>query len=393
MNQGYRHYLNAPFAFGWGSLEYLQKLEGSRAAIVTDDNAMEQFGFVDQAIQHLTTAGMTSRVVSRVAHEPTTVTIDNARPAITDFNPDWIVAIGGGSVLDMAKALWVFCERPELSWEQAFQFNSLPPFDRIKLVAVPSTSGTGSETSRVAVITEKQSGMKRLIFSPEIIPTLAILDPNLPAKMPPELTAASAFDALSHAIESSIAAIAHEFTISMALSAIRLIFRYLPTAYHQPDRRSREQIHYAATLSGMAINNSTAGLAHAMDQVGPIFGIPHGIVCAVLMPYTLGFMLEASTDRFADMAQAVGRQADSKQDLAKAFLEELVILQRNVNLPTSFNTLGLREDAYLERMDDMISAAESSNSTQMSPGIPTAEEIGEIFLQAYYGRLPEGSAL
>jgi alcohol dehydrogenase class IV len=389
MTGGTRLFLNASLAFGWGSLEYLNQLDGSRAAIVTDDEAMEKFGFVEQAIQHLKMAGLTTQVVARVAQEPTTETVDIAKPTITDFDPDWIIAIGGGSVLDMAKALWVFCERPDLSWEEAFQFNNLLPFDRVKMIAVPSTSGTGSETSRVAVITETISGMKRLIFSPEIIPTLAILDPNLPAMMPPELTAASAFDSLCHAIESSIATIAHEFTISLALSAIRLIFRHLPTAYHHPDRHAREQIHYGATLAGMAINNSTAGLAHAMDQVGPLFGIPHGIVCAVLMPYTLAFMLDAATDRFADMAQSLGRQGESKKELARAFLDELVSLQRNVNLPLAFNTLGVDESAYMEKLEGMITAAQNSNSTRMSPRIPSPEQVSEIFLQAYEGRLPE----
>jgi alcohol dehydrogenase class IV len=390
MSEGTRFFINAPLVYGWGSLEHLCYLEGSRAAIVTDDEAMEKFGFIDQAIQHLKMAGLNAQVVARIAQEPTTEMVDLVKPIIADFDPDWIVAIGGGSVLDMAKALWVFSEHPDLCWEEVFQFNTLNPFVRVKLVAVPSTSGTGSETSRVSVITETKSGMKRLVFSPEIIPTLAILDPHLPAQMPPDLTAASAFDALSHAIESSIATISNEFTLSLALSAIRLIFKHLPTAYHQPDDYTREQIHYGATLAGMAINNSTAGLAHAMDQVGPLFGIPHGNICAVLMPYTLAFMLNNASGQLAEMAHSVGRRGDNEKVLARAFLNELVTLQRNVNLPSAFKTLGVDEEEYLEKLEGMITTAQNSNSTRLSPRKPSDDDVREIFLQAYHGRLPEG---
>jgi len=384
-----RLFQNAPMAYGRGSLQYLAQLSGRRAAIVTDDEAMERLGFLEQAIAWLKKAGMETRVVARIGREPNTEDIDDAKPAMLEFEPDWIVGLGGGSVLDSAKALWVFREQPDLSWEAAFKFNGMPPMRACRLVAVPSTSGTGSETSRVSVIVDGNTGMKRLIFSPEIIPTLAILDPTLPATMPPWLAASSAFDALSHAIESSVATISNDFTMAAALGAIRLIFNYLPTSYHESDPCAREKVHYAATIAGMGINNSTAGLAHGMDQVGPLFGVPHGIVCAVLLPYTMAFLFETVTDKFADMGRALGLSGDSEPALARSFLAEFVDLQQQVELPLAFKDLGINEESFQLQLDDMTAAAQGSGSTHLSPRIPSADEIRDIFLRSYYGRLPE----
>jgi alcohol dehydrogenase class IV len=385
LNEATRLFLNAPLAFGWGSLAHLSNLEGKRAAVVTDDAAMQEQGFLDQALSYLQEAGMQTLIAARIAHEPDTAELDIAIPALQDFQPDWIVALGGGSVIDSAKALRLFCELPLLNWEEAFVFNGLPPMHRTRLVAIPSSSGTGSETSRVSVIVQSDTGMKRLIFSPELIPTLAILDPALTMTMPPKLVAASAFDALSHAIESSIAVIATEFTVSMALGAIRLIFKHLPASYHHVNPKAREQIHYAATLSGIGINNSTAGLAHAMDQVGPLFNLPHGVVCAILQPYTMAFSFKVASYRFAEMGQALGLPGKDEDQLGRAFLHQLVALQREVDLPLTFQQAGVPETEYLQNLITLVEAALVSGSTRLSPLIPSADEVRELFLQAYYG--------
>lgn len=388
-----RLFINAPVEFGRGSLAQLRKLNGRRAAIITDDVAMAELGFLEQTMELLKTANLDAHVLARISREPTTDDIDEIRPKMIDFEPDWIIALGGGSVLDSAKALWVFREHPNLSWDEAFQFNGLPPINNTRLVAVPSTSGTGSETSRVSVVVDSKSGLKRLLISPEIIPTLAIVDSMLPEKMPPWLTAASAFDALSHAIESSIAIISNEFSISLALGATRLIFEHLQAAYHNDDHHAREQLHYAATIAGMAINNSTAGLAHAMDQVGPLFSVPHGVVCAVLLPYTMGFLFDSSTHIFAKMGQAVGLCGSNEIELAEAFLREFVSLKARVKVPSCFKEMGIQEEAFMNQLDIMVEAAEVSGSTHLSPRIPVVDEFHELYLNAYHGRLPEVFAL
>jgi alcohol dehydrogenase class IV len=235
--------------------------------------------------------------------------------------------------------------------------------------------------------------MKRLIFSPEIIPTLAILDPALPATMPRPLAAASAFDALSHAIEASLATIATEFTISPALGAIRLIFKHLPASYGDGTLPAREQMHYAATMAGMAISNSMAGLAHAMDQIGPLFGVPHGVVCAILLPYTLAFSMDNATVRLAEMGRALGLQVENERELAWAFLREYVALQRAVDLPQAFKDVGIGKAAFRAQLEPMIAAAQSSASMRLSPKIPSVYETRELFLRSYHGQLPEALVL
>ncbi|MBW8012062.1 MAG: iron-containing alcohol dehydrogenase [Chloroflexi bacterium] len=389
MIQETRHFHNAPLVYGWGSIAHLSQIKGQRAAIITDDVAMQEFGYLDQITSHLKAADIESRVLAQIANEPTTNDIDGAKSALIDFNPDWIVALGGGSVLDSAKALWVFCEYPRISWEEVFQFNNLPEMHKIRLAAIPSTSGTGSETSRVSVIIDSETDLKRLIFSEQIIPTLAILDPTLAQSMPPELAAASAFDALSHAIEASIAVIASEFNASIANGSIRLIFKYLPASYKEKNQHAREQLHYAATLAGMSINNSTAGLAHAMDQVGPRFGIPHGVVCAVLLPYTLAFSLEAATERLSEFGQSLGLRGENDKELAISFVRELVKLIQLVGLPHSFKDLGILEKDFTAQLEPLTEAAQNSGSARLSPRIPSIEETRGLFMQAYNGELPE----
>ena len=388
MMDEFRSFANAPLVYGRGSLSHLSRLDGRRAAVLTDDAAMESLGYLQQAMDHLDEAGIEVQIVARIGHEPTTADIDRCKVEIESLEPDWIIALGGGSVMDAAKAVWVFAEHPHLTWEQAFQFNQLPPIKDIRMAAIPTTSGTGSETSRVAVLVDGSTGMKKLIFSAEIIPSLAIIDPNLPSSMPPALTACTAFDAMSHAIESNMSKLSTAFTSSMATAAIQMIFRFLPGAYHDSDAEARERMHYASTLAGMAINNSTVGLAHAMDQVGPIFDIPHGVVCAVLLPYTLAFMFDTVEVRLAEMARAIGLQESSEKELASAFLQALVSLMKDVELPVGFAATGVSEKHYFANIDALTAETLESGSAQLAPRMPTANEAEHIFTDAYYGRLP-----
>jgi alcohol dehydrogenase class IV len=384
----FRSFANAPLVYGRGSLSHLSRLNGHRAAVLTDDVAMESLGYLQQAMGYFEEAGIEVQIVARIGHEPTTADIDRCRVEVESLEPDWIIALGGGSVMDAAKAVWVFAEHPHLTWEQVFQFNQLPLIKDIRMAAIPTTSGTGSETSRVAVLVDGSTGMKKLIFSAEIIPSLAIIDPNLPSSMPPALTACTAFDALCHAIESNISNISTTFTSSMANAAIRMIFKFLPRAYHSSDAEARDRMHYASTIAGMAINNSTVGLAHAMDQIGPLFDISHGLVCAVLLPYTLAFVFDTAEARLAEMGRAIGLPESSETELASGFLQALVSLMKDVELPVGFAATGISEKHYFANIDTLTAATLESGSAQLAPRMPTADEAEHIFADAYFGRLP-----
>jgi alcohol dehydrogenase class IV len=295
-------------------------------------------------------------------------------------------------VLDLAKAAWAFCEYPDLTWDQALALDGLParPASATELVAVPTTSGTGSEVSRVAVLIDEATRLKRLIMSPAIVPDLAIVDPALAASMPPHLTAQSALDALTHAVEAAVAVVRNEFSAALALRAIRLIFAHLPAACQGGDRAAREALHLAATLAGLAATNATAGLVHAMDQVGPLFGLPHGLVCAVLLPYTLVFNLEAAAEAYAEMGMAAGVPCRG-DTLARArgFVQHLVALERAAGLPGSFAAAGVERATYGRAIPALVEATLVSRSAALSPRLPNKAEAEMVFVNAYEGNLPE----
>jgi alcohol dehydrogenase class IV len=378
--------------YGWGCLSALGELPARRTAIITDQGVLEDLGVVAQAGASLQAGGSDWAIVGRVGHEPLLADVPPLVAALRAHQPQRLLALGGGSVLDLAKAAWAFYEYPDLTWDRALAFNGLPtrPPAAAQLVAVPTTSGTGSEVSRVAVLIDEATRLKRLIMSPAVVPDLAIVDPALAATMPPELTAQSALDALTHAVEAAVAAVRNEFSTALALRAIRLIFAHLPAACQARDRAPREALHLAATLAGLAATNATAGLVHAMDQVGPIFGLPHGLVCAVLLPHTLAYSLEAAAPAYAEMGAAVGLPDEGDPlDQARGFVRRVVALERAVGLPASFAAAGVERAAYCRAMADLVAATLVSRSAALSPCPPSAAAAELVFVNAYEGNLPD----
>jgi alcohol dehydrogenase class IV len=226
--------------------------------------------------------------------------------------------------------------------------------------------------------------LKRLVLSPHIVPNIAVLDPELTLTMPKTVTAYSGFDALTHAVEALVTKATNEFARANALYAIRLIFESLPVAYMSGERTAREKMHSAATMASLAASNSFAGLAHGMDQVGPLFGLPHGLVCAVLLPHTIAFNSGAgdggaALSSYRDAAKAIGLDGN-------AFLERVKSLQRDLNVPCSFRECGVSEQEYFAAMPVLVEATLSSRAVQLGPRVPTAEEARALFERAYWGK-------
>lgn len=380
-------YISPRLVFGWDALDELNKIKETRIALVSDP-VMRDLGILADVEQRL--ARNETRVVGCVNREPYFTGVESIIHALLEMEPDVIVALGGGSVMDAAKAAWAFYENPALDWQTALMFNGIPePPRRAELIAIPTTSGTGSEVSRVAVLIDPQTRMKRLVMSPHIVPTLALLDPTLTLTMPPALTAHSAFDALTHAIEALVTRATNELVRANALHAIRLIFDALPAAYASGERTAREKMHLAATLASLAVSNSMAGLAHGMDQVGPLFGVPHGLVCAILLPYTMAFNLLSVCAAYAEMGAAIGVPQCGTCDRGAEFLRRVIGLERAVNLPISFHEIGIHEREYFGAMELLIAATLDSRSTQLGPRLPTADQAYDLFERAYWGHLPE----
>lgn len=379
--------LSPRIIFGANALDELENLKTARAAIVADQ-CMHDLGFVAKVQENVARANGSPWVVGCVYREPYVEDVEPLVDGLREFKPDTIIALGGGSVMDAAKTAWAFYQDPTLDWQRAFTVNGVGASNgRAQFVAIPTTSGSGSEVSRVAVLIDGSTHLKRLVMSPHLTPQVAVLDPELALTMPRALTAHSAFDALTHAIEALVTRATNEFARANALYAITLIFEHLPNSYSDAERVAREKIQFAATMASMAVSNSMAGLVHGMDQVGPLFHLPHGLVCAILLPYTIAFHLDSARAEYSAMGRAIGAQRQDAGDCAREFLRRVIALARTVNIPSSFQEAGLAENEYFGAMETLVDATLESRSTQLSPRVPSALEARELFERAYWGQL------
>ncbi|HHY94256.1 MAG TPA: iron-containing alcohol dehydrogenase [Firmicutes bacterium] len=378
------------FVVGRGSLEHLAELAATRVAIVTDITAMESNGFLRRVQELINRAGAVYEVVADVRREPHTSDVAGALERVARFAPDCIVALGGGSVIDAAKALWLFYEHPDTTWEAAFRPFAVPPLGRkAYLVAVPSTSGTGSETTFVAVLIDHDR-RKRLIMSRELVPRLAIIDPDLADTMPPHVAAHAGMDALTHALEAAVSHLANPMVVATAMSAVQDILTWLPVSVgggtrSDERRQAREAMHAAASLAGVAIGSASAGLAHAMDQPGPLFGIPHGLVCAILLPHTLRF--SSPHPVYAALARRLGHEGD-EGELCNALVRRVWELCRAIGIPRGFRDLGVGQKDFECQLPGLVEETMKSGSTRLAPVQPDREQARGILISAYHGRHP-----
>ncbi|KDR96448.1 Alcohol dehydrogenase, class IV [Peptoclostridium litorale DSM 5388] len=367
--------------FGEGSLAYLAELEGKRAMLVTGGSSMKKFGFLDEAKALLEKGGMAVEIIDGVEPNPSVDTVVSGAEAMRRFEPDWIVAIGGGSALDAAKVMWAFYEHPELKFEDIIEPGSMPKLrNKARFVAIPSTSGTASEITAFSVITDTKNHIKYPIVSYEMTPDVAILDPKLPAKMPAHITANTGMDVLAHALEAYVSTNATSYTDPIALKAIDLVFNKLPQAYSNPDdMKARDDMHNASTLAGMAFTNASLGLVHSLaHKIGGEFGVTHGLANAILMPYIVQYN-KMGTDRYADVERALG-----VEDLSEAIKD----LNRNLGIPLSFKDVDeveISEAKFNEVLDRMSKNAFEDPCTLTNPKDSCPEDVAMIYKAAFYG--------
>lgn len=379
--------------YGRGSLAHLKTLNSQRALVLTGQSAMENSGVLAETVSLLQGAGAHVEIVRGTKPEPPIEDVEAQLETVAAFQPDTLIALGGGSVMDSAKALWAFYEHHELDRREIFKTHVSQPYPlpklgrRARLIAIPSTSGTGSETSGVSILIEAETRVKRVLLSSELIPTLAICDPEIAFHMPPRVAAHTGMDALTHALESALSPWSTDFSEPLALRALLLIFNNLRAAC-DGDRLAREKMHYAATLAGMAINNSITGLAHGMDKIGLHFDLPHGLTCAVLLPYTLRFSASQTRANCAKIAGHLGLPGESEEALA-ALLKSLEQLQKDIGIPRSFRELGIEKSQFEAKMDLVREYVLKAGPTIFSPRVPSQEELRELYMQAFNG-LPAG---
>lgn len=302
-----------------------------------------------------------------------------------EFEPDLIVGLGGGSVMDAAKAAWVLYEYPDATWDWIFSRPRLRDLRRrARYVGVPTTSGTGSEVTYFAVITDRrgETPVKRGFGSREMMPDLAIVDPELTVTMPPSVTADTGFDVLVHAVEAYVSVAANDFSDPLALKAIRDIFAWLPRAVaHGDDLEAREKVHFAATTAGLSFTNADLGIAHALaHQLGAVFGIPHGRANALMLAPVVRFNAPAARARYAQIARALGLPADDEDTATEALAQAIEDLQEGVGIPKTLAEMGVDRSEFEARLEVMVENAHRDGCRPGNPRVAEAEDLRALLL-------------
>lgn len=371
---------------GKDSLEVLKSLEGKKAFIVIGGGSMKRFGFLDKVLSYLKEAGMETKVFEGVEPDPSVETVMKGAKEMEEFNPDWIVSIGGGSPIDAAKAMWIFYEYPDFTFEKAIVPFGLPKLRRkAKFVAIPSTSGTATEVTAFSVITDYKAKIKYPLADFEITPDIAIVDPSLAETMPEKLVAHTGMDALTHAIEAYTASLRSNFTDPLALKAIEMVNMHLVNSF-KGDMEARGEMHEAQCLAGMAFSNALLGIVHSMaHKVGAVFHIPHGCANAIFLPYVIKYNRKACEDRYANIARHIGLKGESERELTDALIDLINKFNKELNIPSSMKEYGIEEDDFKANLKFIAHNAVLDPCTGSNPREIDDETMEKLYTCAYYG--------
>ncbi|EPB9412445.1 iron-containing alcohol dehydrogenase [Clostridium perfringens] len=371
---------------GKDSLEVLKSLEGKKAFIVIGGGSMKRFGFLDKVLSYLKEANMETKVFEGVEPDPSVETVMKGAKEMEEFNPDWIVSIGGGSPIDAAKAMWIFYEYPDFTFEKAIVPFGLPKLRRkAKFVAIPSTSGTATEVTAFSVITDYKAKIKYPLADFEITPDIAIVDPSLAETMPEKLVAHTGMDALTHAIEAYTASLRSNFTDPLALKAIEMVNMHLVNSY-KGDMEARGEMHEAQCLAGMAFSNALLGIVHSMaHKVGAVFHIPHGCANAIFLPYVIKYNRKACEDRYAQIARHIGLKGESERELTDALVNLINKFNKELNIPSSMKEYGIEEDDFKANLKFIAHNAVLDPCTGSNPREIDDETMEKLYTCAYYG--------
>lgn len=400
--------------FKYGCLQVaLGDLKGRKRAFIVTDRFLKDNGRVDTTIKALEDLDIKIETFADVEPDPTLSTARKGVERMNSFQPDVIIAIGGGSPMDAAKIMWLLYEHPEVSFEDvAMRFMDIrkrvfkfPELGRKALmVAIPTTSGTGSEVTPFAVITDDRTGNKYPLADYELTPDIAICDAELVMNMPKSLTAFGGIDALCHALEARVSIVASEYTNGMAMEAIRLLFKYLPVAYEQgaADQVAREKVHHAATIAGMAFANAFLGICHSMaHKLGAAFHIPHGLANALLLEHVIRYNATNKPTkqgtfsqykhpdaifRYAYIADFLKLGGNTEEEKVEKLITAIAELKKKLNIPASIKEAGVDEKEFLARIDELSEMAFDDQCTGANPRYPLITEIKELYLNAYYGK-------
>lgn len=399
--------------FEYNSIQYLEKMPDVKKAFIVTDPGMVKLGYVDKILYYLRkrTDYVHCEIFSEVEPDPSVETVMKGAEMMNNFQPDVIIALGGGSAMDAAKGMWLYYEHPEENFDglrqrfldirkRAYKFPKMGI--KAKLVAIPTTSGTGSEVTSFAVISDKKNNMKYPLADYELTPDIAIIDPQFVMSLPATVTADTGMDVLTHAIEAYVSVMASDYTDALAMKAIQLVFEYLPRAYKDGanDKVAREKMHNASCMAGMAFTNAFLGLNHSIaHKIGAEYHVPHGRANAVLLPYVIEYNAKVPTklasfpkydkfvadEKYAEIARTLGLPAKTADEGVKSLVKAIRELMKSMNMPSSFAECGVNESEYMQKLSDVALKAFEDQCTTANPKLPLVKEIEQIMTDAFKG--------
>ena len=399
--------------FEAGSIAYLEKMPDIERAFIVTDESMIKLGYVDKILYHLRKRQkhVHSEIFSDVESDPSFDTINKGVEAMRAFKPDVVIALGGGSPIDAAKGMWLFYEHPEADAEglklkfmdirkRTYKFPKLGT--KCKMVAIPTTSGTGSEVTSFAVITDKEKNKKYPLADYELTPDVAIVDPDLVMSLPKSITADTGMDVLTHSLEAYVSNMASDYTDGLAEKAVELVMKYLETAYDDgTNKEAREKMHNASTIAGMAFTNAFLGINHSLaHKIGAEFHLPHGRINAILLPYVIKYNSEKPTkfvsfpkyeyfiadEKYYELAKKVGLKAKTREEGINSLIEKIKEMNEHMNIPKSFKEAGIEEQEFLAKVDMLADRSFEDQCTNANPRLPLVSELKQILLDSYYGK-------
>lgn len=378
---------------GKGSLEELKHLPGKKAMVVVGGGSMKRFGFLDKVCENLKAAGMEVQLFEGVEPDPSVETVMKGAKAMQEFGPDWIVAIGGGSPIDAAKAMWVFYEYPNTSFEDLITPFSFPTLrTKAKFCAIPSTSGTATEVTAFSVITDYSKGIKYPLADFNITPDVAIVDPDLAETMPKKLTAHTGMDAMTHAIEAYVSTLHCDYTDPLALHAIKMIHQDLVKSYNG-DMEARDKIHNAQCLAGMAFSNALLGIVHSMaHKTGAAYSgghIVHGCANAMYLPKVIKFNAKVpeAAARYADIARFINLPGSTDEELVDALIKEIRSMNEKLDIPTCIKYYEggiIDEKEFNDKLKTVAELAVGDACTGSNPRPITPAEMEKLLTCCFY---------
>lgn len=390
------------------SIRYLRNIQHMKRVFIIADTGMVKLGFVDRVVEQLKARPnkVEYAIFADVEPDPSTNTVFKGVEKIKDFNPDTVIAIGGGSVMDAAKVIWLFNEHPDTDFFGAKQkyldirkrVYKIEGMSHTQLVCIPTTSGTGSEVTPFAVITDSETGTKYPLADYALTPTVAIIDPKFVYNIPKGLVGDTGLDVLSHAIESYVSVMASDYTKGLSLQAIKLVFEYLPRSYKTGDPDAREKMHNAATIAGMAFANALLGINHSIaHKLGSVWHFPHGRCIAIAMPHVIRYNAQEprkhamwakynyfrADEDYAEIARALGLKGDTTAELVEALIAAIQKLAKDVNVDLTLKGNGVSREDFDAHVDELAELSFEDQCTSTNPKEPLISELKDILIKCY----------